>query len=53
MCHRAWRSIDFVVYAIDADLNLKEGLTASELRAAIDGHVIGEGALTGRSDSRS
>jgi hypothetical protein len=35
----------FVVYALDADLGLKPGLTRAELLAAIDGHVIGQGEI--------
>ncbi|HEX3645938.1 MAG TPA: YbhB/YbcL family Raf kinase inhibitor-like protein [Vicinamibacterales bacterium] len=35
----------FVVYALDADLGLKPGLSRGDLLAAIDGHVIGRGEL--------
>jgi len=35
----------FVVYALDADLGLKPGLTRADLLAAIQGHVIGQGEL--------
>lgn len=35
----------FVVYALDADLGLKPGLTRADLLTAIDGHVIGRGEL--------
>ena len=35
----------FVVYALDADLDLKPGLTRADLVAAIQGHVIGQGEL--------
>ena len=35
----------FVVYALDADLGLKPGLTRADLLAAINGHVIGQGEL--------
>jgi Raf kinase inhibitor-like YbhB/YbcL family protein len=35
----------FVVYALDADLGLKPGLTRADLLAAINGHVIGRGEL--------
>jgi Raf kinase inhibitor-like YbhB/YbcL family protein len=35
----------FVVYAIDAALDLKPGLTRADLLAAIQGHVIGQGEL--------
>jgi Raf kinase inhibitor-like YbhB/YbcL family protein len=35
----------FIVYAIDADLDLKPGLNRSELLTAIQGHVIGQGEL--------
>ena len=35
----------FVVYALDADLSLKPGLTRADLLAAINGHVVGRGEL--------
>jgi Raf kinase inhibitor-like YbhB/YbcL family protein len=35
----------FVVYAIDASLDLKPGLTRAELLEAIKGHVVGQGEL--------
>ncbi|HVG85838.1 MAG TPA: YbhB/YbcL family Raf kinase inhibitor-like protein [Vicinamibacterales bacterium] len=35
----------FTVYAIDAVLDLKPGLTKAELLEAIKGHVVGEGEL--------
>jgi Raf kinase inhibitor-like YbhB/YbcL family protein len=35
----------FVVYALDANLGLKPGLTRADLLAAINGHVIGRGEL--------
>jgi Raf kinase inhibitor-like YbhB/YbcL family protein len=35
----------FIVYALDANLDLKPGLTRVELLDAIKGHVIGEGEL--------
>ena len=35
----------FTLYALDADLPLKEGLTKDELLAAMKGHIIGEGKL--------
>ena len=35
----------FVVYALDASLDLKPGLTRAELLTAIQGHVIGQGEL--------
>ena len=35
----------FAVYALDTELDLPPGLDRDELLAAIDGHVIGEGAL--------
>jgi len=37
----------FRVYAIDADLDLAEGLNKDELLAAIDGHVLATGMLMG------
>ncbi len=38
-------SYHFVVYALDAALDLKPGLTRQELMDAIKGHVIGQGEL--------
>jgi Raf kinase inhibitor-like YbhB/YbcL family protein len=35
----------FIVYALDADLPLKPGLTRADLLAAINGHVIGQGEI--------
>ncbi len=35
----------FVVFALDAELDLAPGLTRSELLDAIDGHVIGRGDM--------
>jgi len=35
----------FVVYALDANLDLKPGLNRAELLKAIQGHVIGQGEL--------
>jgi Raf kinase inhibitor-like YbhB/YbcL family protein len=35
----------FVVFALDANLHLKPGLTRAELLEAINGHVIGRGEL--------
>ena len=35
----------FVVYALDADLGLKPGLTRADLLSAIQGHVIGQGEI--------
>ena len=35
----------FVVYALDADLGLKAGLTRADLLSAIQGHVIGQGEI--------
>lgn len=35
----------FVVYALDAPLNVKAGLTRSELLDAMNGHVVGQGEL--------
>ncbi|MEX0963939.1 MAG: YbhB/YbcL family Raf kinase inhibitor-like protein [Pseudohongiellaceae bacterium] len=37
----------FRVYALDADLELEEGLNKDELLAAIDGHVLATGMLMG------
>jgi Raf kinase inhibitor-like YbhB/YbcL family protein len=35
----------FIVYALDADLGLKPGLTRADLLTAINGHVIGQGEI--------
>lgn len=35
----------FVVYALDASLDLKPGLNRAELLSAIQGHIIGQGEL--------
>ncbi len=35
----------FVVFALDANLDLKPGLTRAELLAAIKGHIVGQGEL--------
>jgi Raf kinase inhibitor-like YbhB/YbcL family protein len=35
----------FVVYALDANLDLKPGLNRADLLAAIQGHIIGRGEL--------
>ncbi|MEE2637929.1 MAG: YbhB/YbcL family Raf kinase inhibitor-like protein [Acidobacteriota bacterium] len=35
----------FTVYALDADLGLKPGLTREKLLRAIEGHIIGQGDL--------
>jgi Raf kinase inhibitor-like YbhB/YbcL family protein len=35
----------FVVYALDATLDLKPALTRADLLSAIQGHVIGQGEL--------
>ena len=37
----------FTVYAIDEALALPEGLNKPQILAAIDGHVLGKGELTG------
>ncbi len=37
----------FHVYALDAELGLPSGATKSEVRAAMDGHVLEEGELVG------
>ncbi len=37
----------FTVYALDAPLDLKSGFTLGELRAALKGHVLAQGSLTG------
>jgi len=35
----------FTVYALDADLPLAEGLTKADLLKAMEGHIVGQGAL--------
>src|SRR3954470_19467109 len=35
----------FVVYALDASLDLKPGLTRADLLSAITGHVVGQGEI--------
>jgi Raf kinase inhibitor-like YbhB/YbcL family protein len=42
----------FVVYALDAEMDLKPGLTRADLLAAIDGHVIAQGELVGTYERR-
>jgi len=37
----------FHVYALDSDLQLAEGLSREDLMSAIEGHIVGEGRLTG------
>jgi hypothetical protein len=37
----------FMIYALDAELDLKAGLTKDELLAAIKGHVLGRARITG------
>lgn len=37
----------FKLYAVDAKMDLKSGLTKKELLKAIEGHVLGEGELMG------
>ncbi len=37
----------FRVYALDAEVELKEGLTEAELTKAIEGHLLGTGELMG------
>jgi len=36
-----------MLYALDAKLDLKPGLTAKDLRKAMEGHVLGEAELVG------
>ncbi len=42
----------FTLYALDADPALAPGKTKEDLRAAIEGHIIGQAELTGRFQSR-
>lgn len=37
----------FTIYALDAQLDLKPGLTKAKLLEAIKGHILAEGKLTG------
>ncbi|MGO8758483.1 MAG: YbhB/YbcL family Raf kinase inhibitor-like protein [Terracidiphilus sp.] len=37
----------FLLYALDARLNLKPGLTREQLEAAIRGHILAEGQIVG------
>ena len=37
----------FRVIAVDVPLDVREGLTRAEVDTAMDGHLLGEGALTG------
>lgn len=37
----------FTVYALDTDLDLAEGLTRDQVMEAIEGHVLGQGSITG------
>lgn len=41
------RRYRFRVVALDAPLGLREGATRGEVDAAMDGHVLGVGSLTG------
>jgi Raf kinase inhibitor-like YbhB/YbcL family protein len=36
----------FTLYALDAETGLEEGASLDDLRAAMDGHVVGEATLT-------
>ena len=38
----------FRLYALNSNVQLEAGATRKDLLAAIEGHVIGEGALMGR-----
>ena len=37
----------FTIYALDRLLDLSPGLTASEFKKALEGHILGTGSLTG------
>lgn len=37
----------FTIYALDAELTLKEGATKTELESAMQGHILGKGELIG------
>lgn len=43
----ALHAYHFRIYALDAELNLAEGLNKVDLLAAIEGHVLGTGMLMG------
>ncbi len=42
----------FTLYALDSELTLPPGTSRSDLRAAMDGHVLGQAELTGRFQNR-
>jgi len=42
----------FALYALDSELTLPPGTSRSDLRAAMDGHVLGQAELTGRFQNR-
>ncbi len=42
----------FSVYALDTRLSLEAGAAAGALRRAMEGHLLGEGSLTGRFSRR-
>lgn len=42
----------FSVYALDTRLTLEPGASAAALRRAMEGHLLGEGSLTGRFSRR-
>jgi Raf kinase inhibitor-like YbhB/YbcL family protein len=42
----------FKVFALDAMLDIQEGVTKKELLGAMSGHILGEGKLTGRSKKK-
>lgn len=37
----------FTVYALDADLDLAEGLNRNQVMEAIEGHIVAQGSITG------
>jgi len=37
----------FKVYALDIELNLKEGISKKDLEAAMEGHILGKAELVG------
>ncbi|MCG7850552.1 MAG: YbhB/YbcL family Raf kinase inhibitor-like protein [ANME-2 cluster archaeon] len=38
----------FKVYALDTMLELKNGVTKSQLESAMKGHILGQGSITGK-----
>lgn len=43
-----WHRYYFTVYALDAKLSLKKGITITPFKEALEGHIIAQGSLMGR-----